>query len=137
MSPTAELIYGYPIKWGEIPERISIEMHSVIEEKYGFGGRYALAAWLLLDADPEAEVESWGDPVTDLEEKTGIWIDAYGYEDFFVTMKHLRHSQVDHGYRGIHLVEATDTDKELMARYAVGVLDTTNKRGWYLVADSH
>lgn len=136
MSPSATLMYGYPIGESQLPDGIQSEMYDVIHEKYGLEGRYALAAWILLNEDPATEINPWGDTVFDLHEKSGIWIEQYGEGVFLVTAKHLWHTQYGHGYTGIQLIQPTDADRELLARYAVALLDSETRPGWYLAAES-
>jgi hypothetical protein len=136
MTASATVLYGWAITEEQLRDEVQRGLMEMYEE-YDQTGRAGLASWMLLQDDPSTEINRYGDPVTDLHDATGIWLDQLGEGSvFFLTLRHLVFNQTDYGHRAIALVAPTDKDRELLARHAVGLTASPVTPGWHLVAET-
>lgn len=133
MSPSATLLYGFKVPLGSCPARMD-----EILEQYGKYDRYTLA-WSLLElhgftVDPGEEGD--GDYVTDLQEKTGLTVVAYGEENFYIAPKGNVHNVYDYGVKKIALRMVSHEGLTWLSGAAQKLGIDDFEPSWYLISDS-
>jgi hypothetical protein len=133
MSASATLLYGFKVPMGSCPARMD-----EILEQYGKYDRYTLA-WSLLELygfTVDSGEGGDGDYVTDLQKKTGLTVETYGVENFYIAPKTSVYSVYDHGVQKITLRPVSHEGLAWLtgAAQKLGIDDF--EPAWYLISDS-
>lgn len=133
MSPSATLLYGFKVPMGSCPARMD-----EILEQYGKYDRYTLA-WSLLElygftVDPGEEGD--GDYITDLQKRTGLTVETYGNENFYIAPKANVHNVYDYGVEKLHLRMVSHEGLTWLSGAAQKLGIDDFEPAWYLISDS-
>ena len=131
MAPTATLLYGFEVDNGWLPERVN-EL-----ALRGMGARQALAAYLREQCGDSVELGDYDDHVNELSKETGLWVEVWGDDRFFITTKKLNWHRYDVSYGPIKLGLPTPADNTNLRAIAEDMSPALEPAlQWFLLADN-